>query len=91
MINMNGLAEDFTEVIARMLLRKQMILEGYPISADMPNTDHWRDLYLNGYRGESPFTAMDTLRYNHFKAEVDGIVCLLLNHTDKRMFNMLEE
>lgn len=80
MINLNGLSKDFTEVIARMLLRQEMVLQGDP----MPITDHWRDLYLNGYVGPSR-TAMDTLRYNRFRAEVDAIVHLLINHTMSNM------
>ena len=90
MINMNGLSDDFTEVIARMLLRKEMILKGD--TNPVPITDHWKDLYVNGYlSGSNGLSwATDSIRYNIFRAEVDAIVCLLVNHTYKRIDEPLD-
>ena len=82
-MNVNGLHQDFTEVVARLILHKDMIAKG----ASNPNTDHWQDLYTG--RGLVPgcerLKYSDIIPYNRFRAEVDGTVALLLNHTQKRV------
>lgn len=80
MTNMNGLDNDFTEIIARFILIKELSRRGDP----MPNTNDWHDLYLNGYSGAG-LTAMDSVRYNNFRCEVDGIVHMLMTHVQKRI------
>ena len=87
MLNLNGLSRDFTEIIARHLLHKDMVLRGHT----MPNTDHWHDLYS----GRSvPVVKEDwgreLLSCNIFRCEVDAIVSLLMNHTKKRIDEPLD-
>ena len=82
-MNVNGLHTDFTEIVARLILHKDMISKG-----DLSlNTDHWRDLYTGDALMPrcQHLKYTDVMQYNFFRAEVDGIVALLLNHTQKRV------
>lgn len=82
-MNINGLHKDFTEIIARLILHKDLVAKG----ECNPNTDHWCDLYTgDALLPECQHLKYsDVIQYNFFRAEVDGTVALLLNHTQRRV------
>lgn len=81
-MDIHGLSNDFVEIIARLVLYKNMRAEGvkYPI------TDHWLERY-NGksLNPESKLKYPASLEYNMFRTEVDATVSQLMHTTQNRL------
>ncbi len=71
-MNINGIEDEFVEVVARTILYKDEQAKG--VAA--PSTDNWLDLYLG-----KPVPGADhstTIVYNTLRAETDRAVSMLL-------------
>ena len=80
-MNMNGLSNDVTEVIARAILYKNKQMDGIA----SPTTDEWADVY-GGMRRQplSQQPMAQQIEYNIFRAEVDSIVGTIMRSVHER-------